>query len=122
MKKKLIYSTSYILPFKLITTTTIFNYLYPKKAPEHDLITSLILKRLPPNGVKLLTYIYNTCLRLSYFSDKWKVAIVSTSKKTKSYSFSSESYHKLLMQHVTTEQAHRVVCAIKQSFGRTKVL
>jgi hypothetical protein len=37
------------------------------KAPGYDLITGKILRQLPKEAIVLLTIIYNSMLRLSYF-------------------------------------------------------
>jgi hypothetical protein len=37
------------------------------KAPGYDLITGMILRKLPKKAIVLLTTIYNSMLRLSYF-------------------------------------------------------
>jgi hypothetical protein len=44
------------------------------KAPGYDLITVEILKQLPKKATVLLTTIYNSMLRLSYFPTIWKFA------------------------------------------------
>jgi hypothetical protein len=44
------------------------------KAPGYDLITGEILKQLPKKAIVLLTTIYNSMLRLSYFPTVWKFA------------------------------------------------
>jgi hypothetical protein len=44
------------------------------KAPGYDLITGKILSQLPKKTVVLLTIIYNSMLRLSYFPVTWKFA------------------------------------------------
>lgn len=46
----------------------------PQKAPGYDLITGSILKQLPKKGIILLTTIYNSMLRLSYYPLMWKFA------------------------------------------------
>jgi hypothetical protein len=45
-----------------------------KKTSGYDLITVLILKSLPPIGIKYLTQLFNSALFLRYFPDQWKVA------------------------------------------------
>jgi hypothetical protein len=56
--------------------TIILHGVSSKKAPGYELITGKVLKSLPDKGFKLLTYIYNTILRLEYFPCQWKVAKV----------------------------------------------
>lgn len=52
-----------------------------KKAPGHDGIRNILLKRLPNKANILITHIFNACMRLSYFPVKWKRANVLTFKK-----------------------------------------
>jgi hypothetical protein len=44
------------------------------KAPGYGLITGKILRQLPKKAIVLLTIIYNSMLRLSYFPVTWKFA------------------------------------------------
>jgi hypothetical protein len=44
------------------------------KAPGYDLIMGQIFRQLPKKAVVLLTIIYNSMLRLSYFPVTWKFA------------------------------------------------
>ncbi|KAL4104848.1 hypothetical protein QTP88_020124 [Uroleucon formosanum] len=46
------------------------------KAPGYDLITNKVLKNVSKKGILLLTFIYNSMLRLSYFPAIWKIAVV----------------------------------------------
>jgi len=43
-----------------------------KKSPGFDLITAEVARWLPKKAIVLLTYIYNTIIRLSYFPLTWK--------------------------------------------------
>jgi hypothetical protein len=47
------------------------------KAPVYDLITGEILKQLPKKAIVLLTTIYNSMLRLSYFPTTCKFAQIT---------------------------------------------
>lgn len=47
-----------------------------KKSFGPDNIPSIVLKKLPDNGIALITTISNGILRLSYFPTKWKCAHV----------------------------------------------
>jgi len=46
------------------------------KAPGEDLITNIIIKRLPKKCLVFLTSIYNACMRKGYFPTSWKNALV----------------------------------------------
>ena len=50
------------------------NDINPNKTPGYDLITGRILKELPDKCVRLITFLFNSIFRLSYFPDLWKVA------------------------------------------------
>jgi len=45
-----------------------------RKAPGFDLISGKVLKDLPKKATKLLTILYNSILRLSYYPLLWKFA------------------------------------------------
>jgi hypothetical protein len=60
--------------FRCTDIQTIINSLHSKKSPGYDLITVLILKSLPPIGIKYLTQLFNSALFLGYFPAQWKVA------------------------------------------------
>ena len=47
------------------------------KAPGTDTITNSMITHLPPSALQYLTLIYNSCLSLGYFPEKWKVARVT---------------------------------------------
>ena len=59
-----------IPPFSLVEVSKCNNH----KAPGFDLITAQILKELPQEAIVLLTFIYNSMLRLTYFPVLWKFA------------------------------------------------
>lgn len=46
------------------------------KSPGHDEIQTVLLKQLPRRGIAHLTNLYNSCLRLRYFPETWKRAIL----------------------------------------------
>lgn len=67
------------LPAKHTTPNEIkhlISKLKPRKSPGYDLITNKILQHLPNKTLLLLTFIYNSMLRLSYFPQIWKFSIV----------------------------------------------
>lgn len=47
-----------------------------KKSPGHDQITNKILQHLPKKSIILLTYIFNSMLRMSYFPLIWKLSVI----------------------------------------------
>ena len=52
-----------------------------RKAPGEDLITNAALKHLPQKVIIYLTGLINGCLRINYFPDAWKKAIIVTIPK-----------------------------------------
>ena len=50
----------------------ILNCLNQRKAPGYDLITAKTLKELS----KFITFLFNAVLRVQYFPEQWKVALV----------------------------------------------
>lgn len=52
--------------------TTLMPLLKTKTAPGPDNIPYKALKLLPPRGIAILTNIFNSCLRLSYFPSSWR--------------------------------------------------
>uniref|UniRef100_A0A2S2PX53 Putative RNA-directed DNA polymerase n=2 Tax=Sipha flava TaxID=143950 RepID=A0A2S2PX53_9HEMI len=67
------------LPIKHVSPYEVANLiqrLKPNKSPGHDLITNKILKYLPKKTILLLTFLFNSMLRLSYFPTIWKLSIV----------------------------------------------
>jgi hypothetical protein len=55
-------------------------HLRTTKAPEYDLITGEILKKLPEVGLSAITYtyIYKSILRTGYFPGQWTVSQIVT--------------------------------------------
>lgn len=47
-----------------------------KTSPGHDQITNKILQHLPKKSIILLTYIFNSMLRMSYFPLIWKLSVI----------------------------------------------
>ncbi|KAL4121449.1 hypothetical protein QTP88_013963 [Uroleucon formosanum] len=67
------------LPAKHTTPNEIkhlISKLKPRKSPGYDLITNKILQHLPNKTLLLLTFIYNSMLRLSHFPQIWKFSMV----------------------------------------------
>jgi hypothetical protein len=74
-------------PHQTITCTSpkeikeIIKSLGSKKAPGIDQITPKMLKELPPKGFVLLTYIFNSIIRLSHWPKQLKIAQAITIAK-----------------------------------------
>lgn len=48
--------------------------LNPTKSPGYDLITGLVLKKLPTKGLKMLLLLVNATFKLTYVPAQWKIA------------------------------------------------
>jgi len=87
-----------------------------RKEPGYDLISGKVLRELPPAAVVLLTSLFNSMLRLSYYPFLWKFAqIIMVPKPGKpthdvaSYRpnnllpISSKVFEKLLLQRLRSD-------------------
>lgn len=62
------------------------------KSPGYDLITAKVATQLPTKVLLLLTHIYNSMFRLSYFLTLWKFSIIIIITKPSKPPNSPESY------------------------------
>lgn len=60
--------------FKIKEVSTIIKKINCKKAPGYDLITGKILQQLPEKGIRMITQLCNTVIRLQIVPSQWKVA------------------------------------------------
>lgn len=49
------------------------------KSPGHDLITNAILKNIPRKAITYLTILFNSLIKIGYFSKEWKLALLYNS-------------------------------------------
>jgi len=63
-----------IKPFSSKEVIEALAHINVRKAPGYDLISGKVLKELPKKAVTLLTILYNSILRLSYYLLLWKFA------------------------------------------------
>lgn len=63
-----------------------------KKSPGWDRINNKVLKSLPTKAIELLALIFNSILRLGYFPQKWKLAMVTMILKPSKCANVVESY------------------------------
>jgi len=63
-----------ITSFSPAEVSAVIARLNVRKAPGYDLISGKVLQELPPAAVVLLTTLYNSILRLSYYPLLWKFA------------------------------------------------
>lgn len=63
----------------------ILSSLKPSKSPGFDNVSNVLLKKLPFKALKLLVMIFNSCIKLNYFPNKFKNAkVVAICKPNKS--------------------------------------
>lgn len=63
-----------------------------RKAPGIDHIPNIVLKNLSKSNYKFLCAIFNKCLELGYFPEKWKIALVTCIPKPGKDKSKVESY------------------------------
>jgi hypothetical protein len=63
-----------ITPFSTAEVSAVIARLKVRKAPGYYLISGKVLQELPPTAVVLLTTLYNSMLRFSYYPLLWKFA------------------------------------------------
>jgi len=61
-----------ITPFSPAEISAVISRLNVHKAPGYDLISGKVLRELPPTAVALLTTLFNSILRLSFYPLLWK--------------------------------------------------
>lgn len=93
----------------------IINKLAYKKSPGHDLITNKILKNLTSKSLSYITNLMNSSMRLGYFPDSWKIAIIIPIHKPGKQKSSPKSYRPIShpnftvkfpsLKHVTADPA-----------------
>jgi hypothetical protein len=75
----------------------------PHKAPGYDLFTGKILRQLPRKAIILLTTIYNSMLRMSYYPIMWKFAQIIMIPKLGKQANEVNSYRPISLLPVTTK-------------------
>jgi hypothetical protein len=89
--------------FRCTDIQTIINSLHSKNSSGYDLITVLILKSLPPIGIKYLTQLFNSALFLGYFPDQWKVAQIILLLKPGKHLHELQSYRPISLLPVVSK-------------------
>ena len=73
-------------------TSCLIKALKNKKSPGIDEINNKSLKKLPKEGIKFITNIFNACLKLSYFPNQWKKSKIIAIPKPNKPAESPQSY------------------------------
>lgn len=82
-----------------------------KKAPGYDLITPLMLKRLPRKAVVLLTTIINAILRTGHYPAQWKIAQILMIAKPGKQPNEATSYRPLSLLPIISKVFEKVLLA-----------
>ncbi|GBP09877.1 Probable RNA-directed DNA polymerase from transposon X-element, partial [Eumeta japonica] len=90
--KSTVSSPPHPVTFEFREVQNVIANLNPKKAPGIDGISNKMLIELPRVAVRILLFIFNAMLRLEYFPNNWKVAVVKMIPKPGKDLTKAESY------------------------------
>ncbi|GBP15457.1 Probable RNA-directed DNA polymerase from transposon X-element [Eumeta japonica] len=107
--KSTVSSPPHPVTFEFREVQNVIANLNPKKAPGIDGISNKMMIELPRVAVRILLFIFNAMLRLEYFPNNWKVAVVKMIPKP-------DHQFGFRRQHSTIEQTHRLVQVIRSAF------
>lgn len=99
----------YITPVTLNEVINKIKSLAMKKAHGPDEITPKMMSNLPKKGFLLLTYIYNSILRLGYFPNEWKIAKVIMIPKPGKPTEELSSYRPISLLSVVSKVFERLL-------------
>jgi len=91
----------------------IINKLPNNKSPGHGLITNRIIKHLPKKTILLLTFIFNSILRLSHIPLSWKHSIIILIPKPDKPSDLPSSYRPISLLPSFSKILEKITKAIK---------
>ena len=80
-----------------------------KKAPGYDEIQNIILKNLPKTAIVQLTYIFNSCLKTSYFPQNWKMATILPIQKAEKNKLFPQNYRPISLLPTISKIFERVI-------------
>ena len=87
----------------------IIDRLANKKSPGHDLITNKILKNLTPKALAFLASLLNSILRIGYFPNTWKQAIIIPIHKPGKPNSLPESYRPISLLPTLSKLLERIM-------------
>lgn len=87
-----------------------------KKAPGPDQITNDILKQLTKKSLAILATIFNACLRLGYFPNKWKLAYIVPFHKAGKDKHKPNSYRPISLLSTLSKLLEKVISIRLQTF------
>jgi len=91
-----------------------------KKSPGYDLITNKMLKFLPEKSIMLLTHLYNSMLRLSYFPLIWKFSTIILIHKPNKPKNEASSYRPISLLPVLAKLFEKILLHRIRSFTQTQ--
>lgn len=109
---------SHIEPFELSDLRYCVSRLKNSKAPGPDKIFNRCIKRLPDEALKFLLDIMNSCLRLGYFPDSWKLADIICIQKPGKPGDSVKSYRPISLLSSLGKLFERLMLLRLQMFLR----
>lgn len=83
--------------------------LKPSKAPGFDKIHNNLIKKLPPIGFIYLAFIFNCCLKLSYFPNEWKHAKIIGIQKPNKPPMNPSSYRPISLLSSISKLLERII-------------
>jgi len=87
----------------------IIDWLANKKSPGHDLITNKILKNLTSKSLAYLASLLNAMLRIGYFPNTWKIAIIIPIHKPGKNKNSPTSYRPISLLPTLSKILERIM-------------
>lgn len=89
--------------------SNIIRSLKVKKTPGHDGIKNCLLKHLPRKGLVILAKNFSACLKLCYFPDEWKHALVIAIPKTNKNATIPSNYRPISLLPTVSKLFERVI-------------
>lgn len=87
----------------------IIKLLRPFKSPGPDFIQNILLKRLPPSGIDLITKLINKCIEKSYWPVSFKIAKVISILKSGKQASDPSSYRPISLLNSVGKLLEKVV-------------
>ncbi|VVC26289.1 Endonuclease/exonuclease/phosphatase,Reverse transcriptase domain [Cinara cedri] len=87
----------------------IINKLANKKSPGHDIIKNKILKNLTSKSLSYIASLMNSSMRLGYFPDTWKIAIIIPIYKPEKQNSSPKSHRPISLLPTFSKLLERIL-------------